>query len=123
MCKCGCNETFNIHNNPKSFFYIKKDNKKKKTTLKEEELYIINNKKKIKKKNNDVKKKYLKKKSYTMYSNGKVNNTIGGKNKANKTKSNRINVKDISNKIEKIINSDKKPRPDFIKRYGASNRY
>ena len=57
-----------------------------------------------------------------MYSNG-IDNTIGGKNKAVKTRLNRINVKHISNKIEKIINSDKKPRPDFIKRYGGSNRY
>ena len=124
MCECGCGKKFNIHNNPKSFFYVKKDNKKKKTTLKEDELYVSNKKKINKsKKNNIIKKNDLKKKSYSKYSNGKINNRVGGKNKASQAKSNRVNVKDISNKIEKIVNSDKRKRPDFLRNYGGRNRY
>ena len=124
MCECGCNKSFNIHNNPKSFFDKEKKDKKKKTSMKETELYVSKKSdKKITSKKKNKKKNDLKKKSMDLYSNGKNNNKLGGKNKAVKRKPNRINVKDISNKIEKIVKSDKKKKPEFLKKYGGRNRY
>jgi hypothetical protein len=124
MCECGCDKSYNIHNNPKSFFNKEKKDKKKKTSMKETELYETNIKKnKITSKKKNKKKNDLKKKSMDKYSNGKNNDKVGGKNKAVKRKLNRINVKDISNKIEKIVKSDKKKRPDFLKKYGGRTSY
>ena len=118
MCECGCKNKFNIHNNPKSFFYVKKEDKKKKTTLSEKQLYKSANKKiNNKKKNNVKKKKDLKIKSNILYTNGQNNSRVGGKNKAVKRKSNRVNVKSVSNKIEKTINGQQKKRPPFLKNY------
>ena len=122
---------FNIHNNSQSFFYEKK-NKKKKTCLEETELYknqcpcdCKNKKNKINKKNLLKKKNNIKKKSNVMYSNerfNKNNNRVGGKNKAVKRKPNRINIKDISNKIEKVIGAERKKRPNFLKNYSSGRR-